>query len=209
MADPHPLLTTLLLAADGRFPAVDGRCTILPRLAGGLECVVAFTGHAFVATALAEDAVRARNPDGFGGAMAPAFLQWLAGDDGWMDAHDVTLVARGRGGGGIPELVGAADHPRVRHAARVRRQVRAYGDRRGVVTLAEGLAGRRELGIEAVPEGQGRGWGSSLLADALGLVPEGEPVFAAVAPGNARSLRAFLSGGFTPLGSEVLLRPVR
>lgn len=57
--------------------------------------------------------------------------------------------------------------------------------------------------------GQGRGRGRSLLADALTLVPSGEPVFAAVTPGNARSLRAFLACGFVPLGSEVLLRPAR
>ncbi|RIQ11374.1 hypothetical protein DY240_28965 [Jiangella rhizosphaerae] len=44
---------------------------------------------------------------------------------------------------------------------------------------------------------------------ALRLVPAGEPVFAAVTPGNARSLRAFLACGFTPVGSEVLLRPAR
>ncbi|WP_275461151.1 hypothetical protein [Streptomyces noursei] len=49
----------------------------------------------------------------------------------------------------------------------------------------------------------------SLLAEALSLVPAGEPVFAAVSPGNARSLRAFLACGFTPIGSEVLLRPER
>ncbi|WP_256339262.1 hypothetical protein [Streptomyces sp. 2224.1] len=55
----------------------------------------------------------------------------------------------------------------------------------------------------------GRGHGRSLLADALSLLPEGEPVFAAVSPGNARSLRAFLACGFTPVGREVLLRPER
>jgi hypothetical protein len=49
-----------------------------------------------------------------------------------------------------------------------------------------------------------RGTGRGLIGDALRLVPAGEPVFAAVAPGNARSLRAFLAAGFTPLGSEVL-----
>jgi hypothetical protein len=32
-------------------------------------------------------------------------------------------------------------------------------------------------------------------------------VFAAVAPGNARSLRAFLSEGFVPVGSEVIVQP--
>ncbi|WP_262505693.1 hypothetical protein [Streptomyces sp. TRM68367] len=58
-------------------------------------------------------------------------------------------------------------------------------------------------------QGSSRGHGRSLLSDALSLVPEGEPVFAAVSPGNARSLRAFLACGFTPIGSEVLLRPER
>jgi hypothetical protein len=36
-----------------------------------------------------------------------------------------------------------------------------------------------------------------------------EPVFAAVSPGNARSLRAFLAAGFVPLGSEALIEPGR
>jgi L-amino acid N-acyltransferase YncA len=78
-----------------------------------------------------------------------------------------------------------------------------------VVTLAAGLAGRREISIEAAPAGHGHGRGRSLLRDALGLVPPGEPVFAAVSPGNARSLRAFLAVGFIPLGSEIILRPER
>ena len=47
----------------------------------------------------------------------------------------------------------------------------------------------------------------SLIAEAIHLVPEGELLFAAVSPGNARSLRAFLSLGFTPIGSECLIRP--
>jgi len=35
-------------------------------------------------------------------------------------------------------------------------------------------------------------------------IPEGDVVFAQVAPGNAASLRAFLAAGFRPIGSEVL-----
>ena len=67
----------------------------------------------------------------------------------------------------------------------------------------------RELSVEAVPEGQGRGWGRSLITDALALVPEGEVIFAAVAPGNARSIRAFLGVGFTIVGSEtIIVRPL-
>jgi hypothetical protein len=203
----HPLLAYFLAAADGRFPAVDGGCTVLPPLPGGLACSVAFTGHALVATAHPAEAVLARGADGFGGSVAPDFLRWLAGPKGWIDVVDATLVARGTGGPGLPVRAGADAHPRVQHARSLRRDVRVYGDERGLVTLAAGLAGRTELGIEAAPEGQGRGWGRTLLRDALGLVPAGEPVFAGVAPGNARSLRAFLAVGFVPLGSEVTIRP--
>ena len=47
------------------------------------------------------------------------------------------------------------------------------------------------------------------MREALRLVPAGEPVFAAASPGDARSLRAFLALGLTPVGSEVLVRPDR
>ncbi|GAA4440003.1 GNAT family N-acetyltransferase [Phytohabitans houttuyneae] len=203
----HPLLTHLLAAAEGRFAPVDGGCTVLPSLPGGLACSVAFTGHAFVASAHSAEDVLARGADGFGGSLAPDFLRWLAGPTGWIDVVDATLVARGTGGPGLPARTDVEGHPRVQHARSLRRDVRVYGDERGLVTLASGLAGRTELGIEAAPEGQGRGWGRALLRDALGLVPAGEPVFAGVAPGNARSLRAFLAVGFVPLGSEVTIRP--
>jgi hypothetical protein len=203
----HPLLEYLLAAAEGRFPADDGGVTVVPALPGGLECSVAFTAHAVIATALPGDAVHARGPNGFGASLAPDFLRWLAGDRGWIGVTDAMLVARGRGGGTLPERADAADHPRVRHATELRQRVRVYGDERGVVTLAEGLAGRCELSIGAATPG--RGLGRALLEDALGLVPPGEPVFAAVSPGNARSLRTFLATGFVPIGSEVIIRPDR
>ncbi|MEV6008739.1 hypothetical protein AB0M29_18210 [Streptomyces sp. NPDC051976] len=211
MGDAHPLLPYFTAAADGCFPPVDGRVTVLPPLAGGLECSVAFTGHAVVATALTDRAVHALGPDGFGASLSPDFLRHLAGPEGWIGVTDATLAARGTGG--PPRLAALTDadaHPRVRHARELRTNVTVHGDARGLITLADGLAGRRELSIELhdVQDG-GQGRGRSLLTDALSLVPAGQPVFAAVSPGNARSLRAFLACGFTPLGSEVLLRPER
>ncbi|WP_129669515.1 hypothetical protein [Phytoactinopolyspora endophytica] len=206
----HPLYKLLHEAADGRFPAADGQVRVVPPLHDGLECSYAFTGHAIVATALPTVDFHGDRPDGFGGSLAPGFLRRLAGPGGWIGVIDATLVTRGRGGApALPAQTGLDDNDRVRHARSIRSDVRVYGDERGFVTLGTGLAGRRELSIEVPPNGQGRGWGRSLLSDALTLVPDGEPAFAAVSPGNARSLRAFLAAGFTPIGSEVLIRPNR
>ena len=51
------------------------------------------------------------------------------------------------------------------------------------------------------------------LAMAVPFVDEGlaagEPVLAAVAPGNAASVRAILAAGFSPIGSVQLVRPSR
>lgn len=211
MRASHPLLTLFMDAADGCFPPVDGRVTVLPPLPDGLECSVAFTGHAVVATAMTKQAVHAQGPDGFGESLSPDFLRHLAGPTGWIGVTDATLTARGTGGPPrLAETTDADDHPRVRHARWLRTDVQVHGDERGLITLADGLAGRRELSIELHPAQQyGRGRGRSLITDALSLVPEGEPVFAAVSPGNARSMRAFLACGFMPIGSEVLLRPKR
>jgi hypothetical protein len=213
----HPVLALLHRAADGDFPPATGGVDVTAALPAGLECVLAFTGYAVVATAVPATEVLAHGPDGFGAAHSPDFLRWLAGPEGWLDSLDVTLVARGRGTGvgvgvggppagtRLPRRDDLTEHPRVRRARQLREQVTAYGDERGVVTLGCGLAGRRELSIEVTTPGNRAG--RTLLADALTLVPAGEPVFAAVAPGNARSLRAFLTAGFTPIGGEVLIRP--
>ena len=211
LTEPHPLLSYFLDAVDGRFPPADGGVSVLPALPGGLESSVAFTGHAVIATALSTADVRARKPDGFGASLAPDFLRYLAGPTGWINVIDATLAGRGTGGTArLEPLADADDHPRVRHARQLRTNVRVFGDERGLITLADGLAGRVELSVELhCPQDGSHGHGRSLITDALSLVPDGEPVFAAVSPGNARSLRAFLAAGLTPIGAEVLLRPER
>ncbi|MEM9713137.1 MAG: hypothetical protein AAGA17_13040 [Actinomycetota bacterium] len=40
-------------------------------------------------------------------------------------------------------------------------------------------------------------------------MPEGEWLFAEIAPGNAASVRAFLSVGFVPIGAQIRYRPGR
>jgi hypothetical protein len=75
----------------------------------------------------------------------------------------------------------------------------------GIVVLGRGLAGRGEVAVELTePCADTGGAGRDLLRAARELVPSGEHLFAAVAPGNARALRAALGAGFRPLGGEVL-----
>ena len=84
-----------------------------------------------------------------------------------------------------------------------------YGDERGLVTVGKGLADRWETSVELLSAAAGEGTGRALISEAVGHVPEGEAVFASVAPGNAASLRAFLACGFTPVGAEVIIHPSR
>jgi hypothetical protein len=202
----HPVLHAFLDAAAGRFPAVDGTVEYVTPLDRGLEAVIAFTGHALMATRLGPADFDGFHPDGFGGALHPAVLLQMAGRAGWVGSVDVTMVAMGTGGGHLARRTDLDDHPRVRHALSLRAGVRVFGDDRGFVTLAHGLAGRPEMSVEVAAGLQGGRLGPGLIDDALGLVSAGEPVFAAVAPGNARSLRAFLACGFTPIASEVIVR---
>ena len=107
----------------------------------------------------------------------------------------------------LPLRTDLDEHPRVRHARSLRREVVVYGDERGLVTVGVGLGGLTEVSLEVVAERRNAGLGRSLLIDALGRVPRGDLVMAEVAPGNAQSLRAFLAAGFKPLGSAVHVVP--
>ena len=170
---------------------------VLPYLPG-VEAVVSFTGHAVVATELALEELVGAGADGYAGALSLPVLSLLAGPGGVVDVLDVLLVARGTGGGLLAERPDLAGHPRVRYAREWREDVRVFGNEHGLVTLSRGLGGMRELSFEVTADRRGRGHGRALLRQARTLVPAGEPLFAAVAPGNAASLRALLAAGFTP-----------
>jgi hypothetical protein len=204
----HPLRELLEAAADGRFPPPDGLVDVQAPMPGGHHAVVEFTGHAVILTDHEpEDAAR-RGADGFGGATHPDVVQWLAGPGGWIGSHDVVLVARGTGDGTLPLSSAHDDHPRVLRSLEHRRDVRVHADRSGIVTIGRGLVDRIEMSIERLP-GAKPGAGRWLIAQGCGAVPPGQLVWAQVAPGNAASLRAFLSCGFTPIGAEILLSPRR
>jgi GNAT superfamily N-acetyltransferase len=205
-AEPSELTTVVRAAADGRFPPVDGGWTRVRPWHPGLEAVVAFTGHAFLAV---EGPLPDLPIEGFGGAHDPRLVTALAEPDGWIDSLDALLVGRGRGAPGVlvprPDLAG---HPRAAHARRKRSDLRILGRATGsdVAVLARGVAGLTELSMELEPAHRGRGAGRALVADALRSVPAGEVVVASVAPGNAASLRAVLAAGFAPVGSLQVFR---
>lgn len=213
MVAVHPIAQVLSNAARGQFPDVDGTWTRAEPWHEGVEGVVALTGHALIAVAddVPDARIDALGANGFGGASNPRLVAGLAGE-GWIDALDVVLVASGLGG--EPLLVPRSDlrnHPRAEHATAVRRGVITFGyaaaDDHTLVTLATGLGGLPELGIEVDPT-KGHS-GSEVVRAALTLVPRDEVVVAACAPGNARALRAALSAGFDPVASVQLWRPQR
>ncbi len=207
------LADVLGLAATGEFPAIDGRWDRVSPWREGVEGVIAFTGHAYIAVGddVSDEQIASLGADGFGGASNPRLVSALAGT-GWIDALDMVLVAEGLGG--EEALVSRSDlrnHPRAEHATLVRTDVATYGyaapGDRTLVTVAKGIAGLPELGIETDPEHHHSG--TDVVRDALTLLPRGQVVAAAVAPGNARAVRASLAAGFEPVASIQLWKPAR
>jgi len=100
-------------------------------------------------------------------------------------------------------------HPRVVRANAHRQDVRVFEDRNAaaVVILGHGLALRTEVAVEVDEEARGRGRATAALVEARRLLRHDHVLFAQAAPGNAASVRAFLSAGFRPIGSEVLCFP--
>ncbi len=218
-ADRDDLAGVLRLAAAGVFPPVDGGWRRARPWREGLEAVVALTGRAYLAVGddVDDATLAALRPDGTGGAHHPRVVIALAAG-GWVDVLDVLLATSG-GGEQRPDLRGdpdrrvverpdLADHPRAVAARRLRDDVRVLGrpgDGRSLVTVSRGVAGLTELGAEAAPGTDG----SLLVADVVAGLPAGSTVLAAVAPGNARSLRSFLRAGMRPVGSVQLYLPAR
>lgn len=216
-APEHRLVRLLRDAARDRFPRADLAVEILDAPPGPSDAVVAFSGHNVVAAGVDADDVRAHlSGDDPGGPLSAPFLTWLGLQlETPPGSVDVVLVADGTGQpnadrpltevGDLARIAPAlAD--RVARARAHRSDVRPFTDAEesGVVILGRGLAERREVSLEVHPRRRGRGIGASLARAARGLVAEGEPLYAQVAPGNVASLRAFLRAGYRPIGAEVL-----
>ncbi|WP_053142838.1 GNAT family N-acetyltransferase [Streptomyces ambofaciens] len=203
-------------AARGVFPAADGGTTVVPQDGARDAGVIAFTAHSVVFTDEDPGWVR-RTLDGLGCAplaatMNARFLAAFAERTGrTTDTIDVLLTGAPLPGGPETALREVADpgHPRVVAARRRRDEVRVWAADGGVLVLGRGVAGRLEVAVEVAEGARHRGLGRRLVTAARQLAG-GEPVWAQVSAGNARSLRAFQAAGYTPVGSEALfLRPER
>ncbi|MFB7247611.1 GNAT family N-acetyltransferase [Streptomyces populi] len=207
---PGTLRDILDAAARGVFPPPDGAVTVVrqhsPRDAG----VLAFTAHSVVFTDEDEDRVRAAlavlDCDALAAAMNPRFLAAFMERTGRSnDTVDLLSVAAPLPGPApLPlEEVDALAHPRVAAARRRRDGVRVWAADGGVLVLGRGVGGRLEAAVEVDEGARHRGLGRALASAARHLA--GEAVWAQVAAGNARSVRAFQAAGYRPVGAEALL----
>lgn len=209
MTAAETLAAVLRDAAAGRFPPADGGVTVLPQPSPRDAGVLGFTAHAVIFTDADPGWVVSQLPPGdLGAPLSAQFLQALCGATSRVAGSvDMLCVAERLPGPPPIDLrpePGSA-HPRIERALNYRDGVRAWRADGGVVLLGQGVAGRWETAIEVDQDRRERGVGRALARAARHLVPDGEPLWAQVAPANAASVRAFLAAGFTPVGAEVLL----
>jgi hypothetical protein len=173
--------------------------------------VLAFTAHSVVFTdedpAWVHEALRAVDCDALAAPMNPRFLAALAERTG-RTCETVDAVLVGDPLPGEPPLalteIEDAGHPRVVYARGRRDDVRAWTAEGGVLVTGRGVAGRLEVSVEVDEDVRHQGLGR-LLVTAARHLSAGEPLWAQVTPGNARSMRAFQAAGYRPVGAELLL----
>ena len=198
---PHPLDALFTRLAQGVFPLADGVTEAMPRAAGAVAAILAFTGHCVVAADVDPAWVATMCPPWrLSAAYAPEFLTALAKrTSGRPQALDVLLGAPAEDG--PPELALSSTHdldthPRVARSYRMRTDVSVYQteDGAGLLTLGRGLAGRWEAGFEVAERARNRGLGRRLAVAARRLIP---PRRVSLLAGFARQcgLAAVNSGG--------------
>ncbi|MFD5596704.1 GNAT family N-acetyltransferase [Streptomyces griseorubiginosus] len=200
-------------AARGVLPPADGGTTIVPQACHRDAGVLSFTAHSVVFTDEDPEWVRATlrglDCDPLAATMNPRFLTALLDRTGRRsETIDAMLVADPLPG--EPPLplkeIEDANHPRIAYARGRRDDIRAWTADGGVLVTGRGVGGRLEVSVEVDEAVRQRGLGRVLVSAARHLV--GEPLWAQVSPGNARSLRAFQAAGYRPVGAEaVLLAP--
>ncbi|MGW2949693.1 GNAT family N-acetyltransferase [Streptomyces eurythermus] len=200
-------------AAAGRFPPADGATRVLPQPSPRDAGVLSFTAHTVVFTdedpEWVYETLRAVDSDPLAASMSPRFLTALLERTGrTAETIDAVLVGDplpGEPSCALREIDDPA-HPRIAYARRRRDGVRAWAADGGVLALGRGVAGRLEVSVEVDAGARHRGLGRQLVTAARKLA--GEPLWAQVAPGNARALRVFQAAGYRPVGAELLLQRV-
>jgi hypothetical protein len=196
--------------AQGVLPPPDGRTTVVPQMSERDAGVLAFTAHAVVFTdedpQWVHDTLAAVPCDALAAPMNPRFLVALLERTG-RKAETIDAMLVGSPLPGEPPLplreITDGDHPRIVYARGRRDDVRAWTTEGGVIVLGRGVGGRLEVSVEIDEGVRHRGLGRALVSAARHLTAE--PLWAQVAPGNARSMRAFLAAGYRPVGSEAVL----
>ncbi len=199
-------------AARGVFPPADGRTTVVPQPCERTAGVLTFTAHSVVVTdedpMWVYETLRGLDCDDLSATLNPLFLAALMERTG-RAAETVDAVLVGDPLPGEPPLASElreiedTGHPRIVYARRRRDDVRAWAAEGGVLVTGRGVAGRLEVSVEVDEDVRHRGLGRRLASAARHLVTE--PLWAQVAPGNARSVRAFQAAGYRPVGAELLL----
>lgn len=201
-----------ILEAAGRgvLPPADGRTTVVAQASHRDAGVLAFTAHAVVFTdedpQWVYDTLAAVECDALAAPMNARFLTALLERTGrTSETIDAMLVGPPLPGEPPLPLKEITDggHPRIVYARRRRDDVRAWTAEGGVLVMGRGIAGRLEVSVEVDEEVRHRGLGRLLVTAARHLVTE--PLWAQVAPGNARSMRTFQAAGYRIVGSEALL----
>ncbi|MFE7648735.1 GNAT family N-acetyltransferase [Streptomyces phaeoluteigriseus] len=200
-------------AARGVFPPADGRTTIVPQACRRDAGVLSFTAHSVVFTdedpEWVRGALRATGCDPLAATLNARFLTAFMDRTGRRsDTVDAMVVGSPLTGRPAVELteIDDPDHPRVTSSRRRRDDVRVWAADGGVLVLGRGVAGRLEAAVEVDADVRHRGLGRALVTAARQLAG-GEPVWAQISPGNARSMRAFQAAGYVPVGAEALLTP--
>jgi GNAT superfamily N-acetyltransferase len=201
----------LAAAARGDFPPPDGATTVIAQPNARDAGVLAFTAHSVIFLDEDPEWVRATlasaGGDPLAASMNPGFLAALMARTGRL-MNTIDLLTAASALPGEPPLalreIEDPTHPRVVRATKFRDGVRVWAADGGVLILGRGVAGRQEAAIEVDEAARGRGLGPLLAVAARHLV-DGDVVWAQQSPGNARSVRAFQSAGYRPMGSEALL----
>lgn len=204
-------------AERGRFPAANGSVSVIAPVDARDAGVLAFTAHAVVVADVDPAWVEEQLASGdLSAPLGAPFVLALAERLGrTVGSTDAVLLAEPlpAGAADLAELgvgqVETSDHPRMRRALRHRDGVRMWVGAGAVLAIGRGVGGRYEVNVELEPAARGRGLARALVHAARALVPDGRPLWAQVAPGNAASMRTFFDAGYRPVGAEVLLTRLR